>query len=531
MKIKYILAGIALAVSCSFVSHTSAYAADFVVVVDAGHGGKDAGAVDNGQKEKDINLAVAQKLAAKIRERLRDVKVVLTRDDDRFLTLQERADIANRNKGNLFISIHTNSVDASNPGRNSVAGASVYALGLHKDKNNLQVAMRENSVIELESNYTQKYSGFNPKKDESYIIFEMAQKKNLGQSLKYAELAQKNMVSIANRADRGVKQAGFWVLWATSMPAVLVELDFICNPLSAAYMGSEKGRDQLAEALCKGLETYLSTGGALPQLSVLGSVVNRERRDTPPSIAGLQSDTTKRRRRNEEAKRNSINRDVATDVIPLKREMDRLAKVETEEPAKVETKPEPVEKGKRKEVEKKKNRTSNVKDSRKRTETSPVDAGNTRVAAVSDAKGAGSKAADAKGAGSKAADAKVAGVMPVEAKEVGAKGAEAKEAGAKGAEAKGAAAVSAAFNDKQSEQSAGAVSKRAVVYKIQIASGTELLRLNHPGFKGLRPVKSFREGDVYKYTYGETTDRAEIEKMLKSVKELIPDAFIITNKR
>ena len=229
----------------------------FTLVIDAGHGGHDVGAVDNGAREKDINLGVATRLRNLIEKKLKNVKVVMTRDGDTFVSLQDRADIANRNHGNLFLSIHTNSVDKSNRNRASVAGSSVYALGLHKDDNNLRVARRENSVIELESDYQQKYSGFDPSKDESYIIFEMAQKKNLGQSLKFASMAQKQLVANAGRVDRGVKQAGFWVLWATSMPSVLVELDFICNPTSARFMNSDEGRDKLAQSLFNAVEDYV----------------------------------------------------------------------------------------------------------------------------------------------------------------------------------------------------------------------------------------------------------------------------------
>ena len=125
---------------------------DFVVVIDAGHGGHDTGACDNGVKEKDINLAVAKALQADIQKKIKGAKVVMTRSNDTFVTLQGRADIANKNRADLFISIHTNSVDAKNPNRKNVTGTSVYALGLHKDKNNLDVAKRENSVIELERN-------------------------------------------------------------------------------------------------------------------------------------------------------------------------------------------------------------------------------------------------------------------------------------------------------------------------------------------------------------------------------------------
>ncbi len=148
-------------------------AEDFTVVIDAGHGGKDAGATDNGAKEKDINLGVALQLESIIKKKMKSAQVVMTRKNDSYLTLQERADKANKAKGDLFISIHTNSVDKSNKNRKTVSGSSVYALGLHKDDNNMRVAQRENSVIELESNFEQKYSGFDPSKDESYIIFEM----------------------------------------------------------------------------------------------------------------------------------------------------------------------------------------------------------------------------------------------------------------------------------------------------------------------------------------------------------------------
>ncbi len=228
----------------------------FTVVLDAGHGGKDHGAIDNGTREKDINLAVALRLGELIKKKLKNTKVVYTRDDDTFVSLQGRADIANKAKGDLFISIHTNSVDAKNKNRRTVAGASVYTQGPHKDDANLQVAKRENSVIELENGYEQKYSGFDPNKVESYIIFEMAQKNNLSKSHRFAKNVQKNLVSQAGRKDRGVHQAGFWVLWSTSMPSVLIELDFICNPESAKFMSSKAGVDKLAGAIFEAVKTY-----------------------------------------------------------------------------------------------------------------------------------------------------------------------------------------------------------------------------------------------------------------------------------
>ena len=359
------------------------------VVIDAGHGGKDTGAIDNGVKEKDINLGVAKELARLINKDLKNVDAVMTRSGDVFLSLQERASIANRNHADLFISIHTNSVDAKNPNRKSVAGASVYALGLHKDESNLKVAQRENSVIELEKDFKEKYSGFDPSKDESYIIFEMAQKKTLAQSLKFANMAQRQLVSHAGRKDRGVKQAGFWVLWATSMPAVLVELDFICNPETAAYMGSEKGQKELAESIFSAVKSYFnnytgtsraftdsqksSTGrltasasapskgtttpSAKPQgkeaesketketkdgkgaSNVLVKVDKTSRTDAPPATAGTgytrkassQRSTAyseARRRRSNASRQASIQTEVTKATIPLKKETAYLAREE-----------------------------------------------------------------------------------------------------------------------------------------------------------------------------------------------------------
>ncbi len=227
------------------------------IVLDPGHGGKDFGATENGAKEKEINLTVAKKLKELIDKKLKDVNVVMTRSTDVYLTLQQRADVANDAGGDLFMSIHVNSVDKKTRTRQSAKGSSVYVLGLHRDQDNMKVAMRENSVIELENDYKEKYSGFDPSKDESYIIFEMAQKRNLGESIRVASDAQNELVETAGRANRGVRQAGFWVLWATSMPAVLVELDFICNPESVKYMTSEKGENELAESLFNAIKKFV----------------------------------------------------------------------------------------------------------------------------------------------------------------------------------------------------------------------------------------------------------------------------------
>lgn len=234
-----------------------ASAKPFKLVIDAGHGGRDYGALGRNSREKDINLGVALAFGKMVEKNMDNVKVVYTRNRDVYLTLQERANIANSCKGDLFVSIHTNSVAKESRNRTSVRGSATYVLGLHKTEENLAVAKRENSVIALEKDYTTKYAGFDPNSTESYIMFELNQDKHLGQSLDFAKNVQKAFVKTAGRKNNGVRQAGFWVLARTSMPAVLVELDFICNPEQESFMSSGDGRQKLAKSLYEALDEYL----------------------------------------------------------------------------------------------------------------------------------------------------------------------------------------------------------------------------------------------------------------------------------
>lgn len=230
----------------------------FTVVIDPGHGGKDYGALGVKAKEKDINLSVALLLGDMIQDKLDDTKVIYTRNNDKFLTLRERANIANNASGDLFISIHTNSIAKKAKNRKTIAGASVYTLGLHKTTENFEVAKRENAVIELEEDYSTSYSGFDPNSSESYIIFELNQNKHLEQSIEFASAVQTEFVHSAKRKDRGVRQAGFLVLAATSMPGILVELDFICNPTQEKFLSSKSGQKKLATAIFNALKKYIN---------------------------------------------------------------------------------------------------------------------------------------------------------------------------------------------------------------------------------------------------------------------------------
>lgn len=228
----------------------------YTVVIDPGHGGKDFGAVGKITNEKTINLDVALLAGDLISEAHPDIDIVYTRSDDRYISLKERADIANAAHGDLFISIHVNSVAKSNKKRTTIQGTSVYTLGLHKSAANFEVAKRENSVISLDNDFATRYEGFDPASAESYIMFELGQNRHIDQSVRFARHVQNNLVKTAGRVDNSVRQAGFWVLWATGMPSVLIELDFICNPQMETYLNSDKGKQAMARSIADAFTTY-----------------------------------------------------------------------------------------------------------------------------------------------------------------------------------------------------------------------------------------------------------------------------------
>ena len=221
------------------------------VVIDAGHGGKDTGALGRLTTEKVVNLSVALKLGAYIEENLPDVKVIYTRKTDKFVELSERAAIANRNNADVFISIHCNSTE----GTTSVNGAETYVMGESKNEANLNVAKKENAAILLEDN-TSAYDNFDPNSTEAYIIFSLSQSIYQNQSLKLADKVQKQFCDKVGRHNRGVQQAGFLVLWKTSMPSILVELGFINNMKEEQFLKSEKGQSQMALALYRAFAEY-----------------------------------------------------------------------------------------------------------------------------------------------------------------------------------------------------------------------------------------------------------------------------------
>ena len=224
------------------------------VVIDAGHGGHDPGNLGTRRyntAEKDIALAVSLKLGEYIEEHLDDVKVIYTRNSDKFVELKERAEIANRAKADLFISIHCDAFTSQ-----SVHGSTSLVLGKNHDDDNLRVAMQENSVILLEEDYKETYEGFDPEKPESYIAFTLYQSAFINQSISFAQKVQDQFRERVNRRDRGVKQQPLMVTKMAIMPAVLVELGFLTNPTEEDFLNSEKGQAYMASAIFRAFREY-----------------------------------------------------------------------------------------------------------------------------------------------------------------------------------------------------------------------------------------------------------------------------------
>ncbi|MCI7045877.1 MAG: N-acetylmuramoyl-L-alanine amidase [Prevotella sp.] len=224
----------------------------FTLVIDAGHGGHDSGALGSYSKEKNINLNVALAFGRYVEQNCPDVKVIYTRKRDVFVTLHERANIANRNKADLFVSIHTNALPRGRQAR----GLETYTLGMHRAGDNLDVAKRENSVILIEKDYKQHYEGFDPNSSESYILFEFMQDKNMANSVELAKFVQRKVCAQAGRPNKGVKQAGFLVLRETSMPSCLIELGFITTPSEEAFLASQDNIEKIGKGIYEAFVEY-----------------------------------------------------------------------------------------------------------------------------------------------------------------------------------------------------------------------------------------------------------------------------------
>ncbi len=254
------------------------------ICIDAGHGGKDPGAISGRLREKDITLAVALKLGKMIKDAYPNIKIVYTRTKDVAVDLRERGRIANKAKAQLFISIHVNKFSKS-----TVRGVETYVLGLHKSEASFQVAMKENEAIHYEEDYSVKYDGFDPKKAESYIMFNFLKNSHLKNSMEFAAPVQNELVKRTKMPDREVRQAGFIVLMDVGMPAVLIETGFISNPHDQKILTSESGQTNLARAVFSGFQSYKNN---VERNSVVIKVENSVTQSEEKKVTGTEKKKT-----------------------------------------------------------------------------------------------------------------------------------------------------------------------------------------------------------------------------------------------
>lgn len=479
-----------------FVSLADVEKRNFTLVIDAGHGGHDAGAIGAYSKEKDINLKVALAFGRLVENNCPDVKVVYTRKTDVFIPLQRRADIANNNKADLFVSVHTNALPA---GRQAY-GSETYTLGMARANANLAVAKRENSVITLESDYKSTYQGFDPNKAESYVIFEFMQDKFMKQSVDLATCIQRQYAS-AGRPNKGVHQAGFLVLRNTSMPSVLTELGFITTPSEEAYLNSQQGVTELSRSIYNGFLAYrrMHQRGVndipanLPlQVAAANDVaqkpVNANGKDTPsakevavvpveavPTARIAKSDADK----NEEKPVTETCRPSQPKTRPVTAQAAPVRKVE--EPAAKRT-PAVANKP----VATPKQNATPKQSAKPKQSAAPTPKQN--AAAKSTAKDKDTDKAKGKQTATKKETPK---------------------------DTKGT-----------KKEQARARAKQRVTYRIQVGAGKKEIAANDPQFKGL-DVTRVKEGTLYKYYYGTYHTYAEAQKAQKTVKAKLPAAYIV----
>ena len=407
----------------------------FTVVIDAGHGGHDPGALGKITQEKKLNLDVSLLVGKMIEEEYPEVNVRFTRKTDVFLTLQERANFVNKNNADLFICIHTNASESS-----AAVGAETFVLGIDKMASNLTVAMRENAVMLLEDNYETTYQGFDPNSIDSYIMFELMQDQYIDQSLQFATLVQQQFSGSLKRADRGVRQAGFWVLHKSACPSVLIEMGFISNHDEEIYLASIAGKEQIATAIYNAFVCYKNA---------LDKKTDKSSQITPKGLKEYKKES-----KSEAPKDTTTVKAEQLDSVTPKFEKERLFFAQQSRSS---------------EYTKKERATDSL--------------ANSSVPAAD--------SVEAKPAPKT--------VLPEEKVTPSAKPAA-----------------------KNSE----ALTKKPV-YRVQIFAAGKVIKPGDASFKGLKNCRYTRDGNYFKYTYGEETDYQKALELQKKVKAKFPDCFIV----
>lgn len=544
------------------VAWSNAEKRNFTLVIDAGHGGHDAGAVGAYSKEKDINLRVALAFGKLVEENCHNVKVVYTRKTDVFIPLQRRADIANNNKADLFISVHTNAL----PAGRLAYGSETYTLGMARANANLAVAKRENAVITLENDYKTTYQGFDPNKAESYVIFEFMQDKYMKQSVDLASCIQKQYVS-TGRPNKGVHQAGFLVLRNTSMPSVLTELGFITTPAEETYLNSQQGVMELSRSIYNGFLAYLRMHekgvhdipenlptrmtADLPKPKVSEPLAepsnfnNSEAAVVPVATVPTtrivetpnDNDVALISRRSNNANHSTAKH--ATPKAEPKREVEAKVKTPTNQ-AKEKSKPQ-ENTTKTKEAAQSKNTLTKGKETPKSKDvasTSKAQGNTTRAKEASNTKKElansskptskestpNSKSKDApKEIKSKATTTnKSKNKVENNSKTSLSKTSQKNET----TQAKGK--TQQRTNDKTNEtkKASKTSAKQKVNYRIQVGAGKTEISTTDAQFKGLS-ISRVKEGTLYKYYYGSYTSYADAQKALRTVKTKLSSAYVV----
>lgn len=536
------------------VAWSNAEKRNFTLVIDAGHGGHDAGAVGAYSKEKDINLRVALAFGKLVEENCHNVKVVYTRKTDVFIPLQRRADIANNNKADLFISVHTNAL----PAGRLAYGSETYTLGMARANANLAVAKRENAVITLENDYKTTYQGFDPNKAESYVIFEFMQDKYMKQSVDLASCIQKQYVS-TGRPNKGVHQAGFLVLRNTSMPSVLTELGFITTPAEETYLNSQQGVMELSRSIYNGFLAYLRMHekgvhdipenlptrmtADLPKpkasepLAEPSNFNNSEAAVVPVATVPTtrivetpnDNDVALISRRSNNAKHSTAKH--ATPKAEPKREVETKEKAPTnhaKEKSKLQentTKTKEAAQSKNtltkgKETPKSKDVASTSKAQGNTTRTK--EANNTKKEQANSSKPTNKESTP----NSKSKDA------PKEIKSKNKVENNSKTSLSKTSKknettlAKGK--TQQRTNDKthETKKASKTSTKQKVNYRIQVGAGKTEISTTDAQFKGLS-ISRVKEGTLYKYYYGSYTSYADAQKALRTVKTKLSSAYVV----
>ncbi len=544
------------------VAWSNAEKRNFTLVIDAGHGGHDAGAVGAYSKEKDINLRVALAFGKLVEENCHNVKVVYTRKTDVFIPLQRRADIANNNKADLFISVHTNAL----PAGRLAYGSETYTLGMARANANLAVAKRENAVITLENDYKTTYQGFDPNKAESYVIFEFMQDKYMKQSVDLASCIQKQYVS-TGRPNKGVHQAGFLVLRNTSMPSVLTELGFITTPAEETYLNSQQGVMELSRSIYNGFLAYLRMHekgvhdipenlptrmtADLPKPKVSEPLAepsnfnNSEAAVVPvatvPTTRIIETpndnDVALISRRSNNAKHSTAKH--ATPKAEPKREVEAKEKAPTNH-TKEKSKPQ-ENTTKTKEAAQSKNTLTKGKETPKSKDvasTSKVQGNTTRAKEASNTKKeqANSSKPTSKEStpNSKSKDA------PKEIKSKATTTNKSKnkvennsktslsKTSKKNETTLAKGKTQQRTNDKTNEtkKASKTSAKQKVNYRIQVGAGKTEISTTDAQFKGLS-ISRVKEGTLYKYYYGSYTSYADAQKALRTVKTKLSSAYVV----